>query len=210
MAKKETASTSNTEEFSKKSKPLPMGIKILIGCVGLLVILGIIMGTLGTVIFSKFGLNFMKKAVETKTGVRLDAEGKTMTIKDSKTGAEINVGEGKIPTGFPKDFPLYPGAKVEGNISGVENQAGKGFWLIMTTADTSEKVSAFYETNLPKSGWIVGSTMNIGPSSTWEVIKGDTGGTVMVAADDKTKGTSIVITLAPKEKTTPTEPIPEE
>lgn len=203
MPNKETPKASNTETSSKKSKPLPLGLKIVIGCVGILVVLGLILGTIGSVIFSKFGLNFMKKTVENKTGVTLDAQGKTMTIKDSKTGAEINVGEGKIPTGFPKDFPLYPGAKVEGNISGAQNQAGKGFWLIMSTADSTNKVTAFYETNLPKNGWTVGSTMNIGPSSTWEVTKGDITGSVIVATDDKTKGTSIVITLAPKE--TPTE-----
>ena len=183
-----------------KSKPLPMGIKIFIGCVGILVILGIILGTVRSVIFSKFGLNFAKKAIETKTGVTLDAQGKTMTIKDSKTGAEINVGEGKIPEGFPKDFPLYPGAKVSGNISGAENKAGKGFWLIMTTVDSADKVIAFYEANLPKSGWIVENTMNIGTSSTWEVTKGDMTGAVIVAADEKEKGTSIVITFSPKEK----------
>jgi len=188
------------ETSVKKSKPLPIGIKILIGCVGLLVILGIIMGTIGSVIFSKFGLNFAKKAIETKTGVTLDAQGKTMTIKDSKTGAEINVGEGKIPSGFPKDFSLYPGAKVSGNISGAENKAGKGFWLIMTTVDSADKVIAFYEANLPKSGWIVENTMNIGTSSTWEVTKGDMTGAVIVAADEKEKGTSIVITFSPKEK----------
>ncbi len=166
----------------KASKPLPMGIKILIGCVGLLIVLGIILGTVGSIIFSKFGLNFMKKAVETKTGT------------------EINIGEGKIPTGFPKNFPLYPGAKVEGNISGAENKAGKGFWLILSSTDTGEKVSAWYEEQLPKNGWNVLNTMTIGPSATWQVEKGDTQGNVIVGTDEKTKGTSIVITLAPKEK----------
>lgn len=154
------------------SKPLPTIAIVAIGCVGLIVI---------GLLFSKLGLNFMKKAVETKTGT------------------EINIGESKISSGFPKDFPLYPGAKVEGNISGAENKAGKGFWLIMTTADTTDKVTAFYETNLPKNGWTVGNTMNIGPSSTWEVTKGDMTGVVIVATDEKEKGTSIVITLAPKE-----------
>lgn len=194
MAKEKTSS-----EPVKKSKPLPTIAIVAIGCVGILIILSILMGTIGSVIFSKFGLNFMKKAVENKTGVSLDTEGKTMTIKDKESGAEINVGEGKIPTGFPKDFPLYPGAKVAGNITGTENKAGKGFWIMMTTTDTSDKVTAFYEANLPKSGWTVGSTMNIGPSSTWEVTKGDMTGAVIVAADEEKKGTSIVITLNPQE-----------
>lgn len=201
MAKKLSSTEKTNISTSTSSKPLPIGIKILIGCVGLLVILGIILGVAGSVIFSKLGINFMKKAVETKTGMSLDAEGKTMTIKDSKTGAEINIGETKIPADFPKDFPLYPGATVEGNISGAENKAGKGFWLIMTSSDAAEKVSAFYTTNLPKNGWTVGNTINIGPSSTWEITKGDMTGAVIIGTDDKTKGTSIVITLTPKEKT---------
>lgn len=183
-----------------KSKPLPLGIKIAIGCVGILVIIGILIGVAGQLIFSKIGLNFMKKGIEQKTGITMDTAGKSMTIKDSKTGAEVNIGgEGKIPTGFPTDFPLYPGAKIEGNISGVESQAGKGFWLMLSSTDDAAKVTAYYETNLPKNGWTVGSTMNIGPSSTWEVTKGDIGGTVIVGADEKTSGTSIVISIAPKE-----------
>lgn len=194
MPKEKTSS-----EPVKKSKPLPTIAIVAIGCIGILIILSILMGTIGSVIFSKFGLNFMKKAVENKTGVSLDTSGKTMTIKDKESGAVINVGEGKIPTGFPSDFPLYPGAKVAGNISGSENKAGKGFWIMMTTTDASDKVTAFYEANLPKNGWTVGSTMNIGPSSTWEVTKGNMTGAVIVAADEKETGTSIVITLNPQE-----------
>ena len=34
-----------------------------------------------------------------------------MTFTDSKTGAKVNVGGGSVPDAFPKDFPLYPGAK---------------------------------------------------------------------------------------------------
>ncbi len=189
------------------SKPLPLGIKIAIGCVGILVVIGILIGLIGQAIFSKIGLNFMKKGIEQKTGISMDAAGKSMTIKDSKTGAEVNIGgEGKIPSGFPKDFPLYPGAKIEGNISGAENQAGKGFWLMLSTTDDAAKVSAYYETNLPKNGWTVGSTMNIGPSSTWEITKGNMGGAVIVGSDDKTKGTSIVISLSPKAAESTTAP----
>jgi len=204
MAKKAAAKqTGEGGSTSSKSKPLPLGIKIAIGCVGILVIIGILIGVAGQVIFSKMGLNFMKKGIEQKTGISMDTAGKKMTIKDDKTGAEINIGtEGKIPADFPKDFPIYPGAKVEGNISGAENKAGKGFWLILSTTDDAAKVAAFYEANLSKSGWEIGSTMNIGSSATWEVTKGDTTGSVIVGSDDNAKGTSIVITLAPKETQT--------
>jgi len=196
-AKKKTETVTST---TSKSKPLPVGIKIAIGCVGVLVVIGILLGVAGQLLFSKIGLNFMKKGIESKTGISMDTAGKNMTIKDDKTGAVINIGtEGKIPADFPKDFPIYPGAKVEGNISGAENKAGKGFWLILSTTDDAAKVTAFYESNFSKSGWTVGSTMNIGTSATWEVSKGDIAGSLIVGSDDKTKGTSIVITLAPKE-----------
>ncbi len=188
-----------TESTTKKSKPLPLIAKIAIGCVGILVLFGIILGVAGNVLFSKIGLNFMKKGFESKTGVTLDAEGKSMTIKDSKTGAEINVGEGKIPAGFPSDFPIYSGAKIEGNISGAENNAGKGFWLILSTSDASDKVITYYESNLPKNGWGIGETMNIADSSSMTVSKGSLTGSVIIGSD-KEKGTSIIITLQPKEE----------
>jgi len=99
-------------EKEKKSKPLPTGIKILIGCVGALVLLSIFFGLIGRVVFSKFGWGFLKNTFEGKTGVKLDAEGKTISVKDKKSGAEIKVGENTIPEGFPKDFPLYPEATI--------------------------------------------------------------------------------------------------
>ena len=201
MAKKTATKKTETASTLSKSKPLPTGLKIVIGCVGVLVIIGILMGVAGQVIFSKMGVNFMKKGIEKKTGISMDTAGKNMTIKDDTTGAEINFGtEGKIPADFPKDFPIYPGAKVEGNISGAENQAGKGFWLILSTTDDASKVTAFYETNLAKNGWEIGSTMNIGTSATWEISKGDMGGGLIVGEDDEKMGASIVITLSPKEE----------
>jgi len=200
MANKTATKKTETTTTVSKSKPLPVGIKIAIGCVGILVIIGILIGVAGQVIFSKIGLNFMKKGIEQKTGISMDTAGKSMTIKDKETGAEINIGtEGKIPADFPKDFPMYPNAKVEGNISGAENQAGKGFWLILSTTDDATKVTAFYEMNLPKNGWEIGSTMNIGTSATWEISKGDMGGGLIVGEDEEKKGASIVITLSPKE-----------
>ncbi len=202
MAKAAKNKTESVPSTPSKSKPLPVGIKIAIGCVGILVVIGILIGVAGQVIFSKIGFNFMKKGIEQKTGISMDTEGKSMTIKDDKTGAEINIGtEGKIPADFPKDFPLYPGAKVEGNISGAENKAGKGFWVILSTTDDAAKVTAFYETNLAKNGWAIGSTMNIGSSATWEISKGNMGGGLIVGEGEEKKGTSIVITLTPKEET---------
>ncbi len=193
--------TETVTSSPSKSKPLPTGLKIVIGCVGVLVIIGILIGVAGQVLFSKIGVNFMKKGIEQKSGISMDTAGKSMTIKDKETGAEINIGtEGKIPADFPKDFPIYPDANVEGNISGAENQAGKGFWLILSTTDEASKVTAFYETNLAKNGWEIGSTMNIGSSATWEISKGDMGGGLIVGEDEEKNGTSIVITLAPKEE----------
>ena len=201
MAKKTGSKKTEAASTLSKSKPLPTGLKIVIGCVGILVIIGILIGVTGQVIFSKMGVNFMKKGIEKKTGISMDTAGKNMTIKDDTTGAEINIGtEGKIPADFPKDFPIYPGVKVEGNISGAENKAGKGFWLILSTTDGAAKVTAFYETNLAKNGWEIGSTMNIGTSATWEISKGDMSGGLIVGEDEEKTGASIVITLSPKEE----------
>jgi len=99
---------------------------------------------------------------------------------------------------------LYPNAQIAGNISGTENKAGKGYWVIMTSTDDAAKVTAFYDAELPKAGWTIDNTMDIGSSATRTVTKGSMTGTVIMGAEEKEKGTSIVITIAPKEAT-PTE-----
>ncbi len=184
-----------TEATAKKqTNPL---VYIGIGCFILLFLIGV-----GMTIFFKF---FAKKAIETvienKTGVNIsDAEQGKMTFTDEKTGAKVDIGSNKVPDTFPKDFPIYPGAKVTSSLSGAEAGENSGFWLTMTSSDSVEKVTAFYKTELAKKGWKVDSTFSANNTVTETVSKSGWTGSLAITKDEDATETQIVIILGQDEK----------
>lgn len=206
-----------TEEKKKGLPPIAM---VGIGCLAILVLLSIVGSAITGFLASRFGFALFKKGVEMKTGISINTEkGKEgFTYKDKETGAEVVIGQEKIPDTFPKDFPIYPGAKPAGTMSGADKKQEVGFWLMLTTKDAVEKVDAYYQKELKANGWTAGQSFAVKGSSTVTVSKGDLAGSVTIAGDEKTKETSIVILLGsstdktkPQTGKTPTEePTPEE
>jgi len=191
--------TAKAESKSVKKARNPL-VFVGIGCLVLLVLLGI-----GSAFAMKFfantiGKNMVEKAIETKTGVKTnisDLENGKMTFTDSKTGAKVNIGMGEVPETFPKDFPLYPGAKVTSSLSGAESGEGSGFWLTLSTPDSVDKVAAYYKKELATGGWGVESTFSANDTTTQGVKKGTWQGSLSVGkgtadADE----TQIVVILA--------------
>jgi hypothetical protein len=189
---------------AKPSKKLPTIAIVAIGCFVLLAIVGFGLSIAGKVLLSKFGGDLVKKGIESKTGLKVDNKGNTVSFTDSKTGESVNFGEQKMPENFPKDFPLYPGAKFTGSLTGNNKKADtQGFWIIMSTPDALTKVKAFYTANLDKSGWVIDNTMNLNEMTTWTVKKATLGGGVTVTRGANDKETTITITLG-TDKTGPT------
>ncbi len=187
-------------ETKKENKGLPTIAKFGIGCFILLALVGIGLAATGKFLFSRFGANMVKKGIEQKTGVSIDMEkgGEGFVYKDKKTGAEVSIGQGKVPADFPKDFPLYTNATLAGNASGTQ-EGKKGFWLIFTTKDSQDAVVAFYEEKLKSAGWSTDETMSFGALTTLKVAKSGLVGTVTITSDEEKKETSIMVTLAPEE-----------
>lgn len=178
----------------KQTSPL---VFIGIGCLVLLFIVGAGM----SVFFKFFAKKAMTSVIENKTGINVsDVEEGKMTFTDSKTGATVDIGSNKVPDTFPKDFPLYPGAKVTSSLSGAEAGKSNGFWLTMTTADSVDKVNAFYKSMLATSGWTIASTFTANDTTTQTMSKGSYNGTLAVSKDTNTKETQIVIILGQDEK----------
>lgn len=176
-------------ETKKQTSPL---VFIGIGCLVLLFIVGA-----GISMFFKF---FAKKAIEgaiqNKTGINIsDAEKGKVTFTDTKTGAKVDIGSNKVPDTFPKDFPIYPGAKVTSSLSGAEAGKSNGFWLTMSTTDSVDTVTAFYKTQLANSGWTIESTYTANDTTTETVKKGDMSGSLAISRDASSKETQIVIIL---------------
>lgn len=174
-------------ETKKKTSPL---VFIGIGCLVLIVLFG-----LGSAIVGKFVLG---KFIESKTGIKTnikDLEEGKMTFTDEKTGATVDVGSGKMPDNFPKDFPVYPGAKVTSSLSGGQTDKGNGFWLTLSTPDALDKVTAFYKTSFAANGWTVEASYTGSGTTTQTVKKGTMSGSVSIMREDGASETQIVIVL---------------
>lgn len=177
----------------KSTNPL---VFVGVGCLVLLVLLGV-----GSAFAMKFfantvGKNLVEKAIESKTGVKTnisDLEDGKMTFTDSKTGAKVNIGSGEVPDTFPKDFPLYPGAKVTSSLSGAQTGEGSGFWLTLSTADALDKVSDFYKKELADKGWTTQSSFSANDTTTQGIKKGSWQGSLSVGKSDSE--TQIIIIL---------------
>lgn len=199
------AKAKSEEKTKEMKKGFPILAGVGIGCLVILVLAGISFAVAGKFITSKFGQNMVgqgiKKGIEMQTGVNVETdESGIVSFTDTKTGSEVVVGGGKIPDDFPKDFPLYPGAKPVGTASGTEG-GGKGFWLLLETNDNVASAVTYYGENLKAKGWTIDETMTFGDSSTYTVMKGNLNGTIVIAPNteaDKKGMTTILVTLAPK------------
>ena len=81
---------------------------------------------------------------------------KSVTIGDTKYET------GSLPSGFPKDFPIYSGAKFKGAISGTQGSE-KGYVATWETGDSIDKVKSYYSEQFGgKSSWAQDSVTDSG------------------------------------------------
>jgi hypothetical protein len=187
---------STTPASKPASKKLPTAAVVAIGCFVVLAIIGFGITMAGKLIFSKIGTGLIQKGIESKTGMKIDSDGNKFSFTDPKTGESVNFAADKMPENFPKDFPIYPGAKFTGSMSGGNNaKDAQGFWVILSTPDTLSKVTEYYKTNLDKSGYTIKNTMNLNEMTTWTVKKDSLGGGVTVTRGENDKETTITVTL---------------
>ncbi|MDQ5972332.1 MAG: hypothetical protein QG553_491 [Patescibacteria group bacterium] len=118
-------------------------IIIVVVVVVLFVILPVLFFTVGAVMFG----NELSK----QTGVNVDSNSKSVTVKD-KDGNEFSAGEDKtLPKDFPTGIPIYDG-DIEG--SGKITTEGKTAWTVtMTTSDSVSKVSESQTASFSTDGW---------------------------------------------------------
>jgi hypothetical protein len=114
-----------------------------------------------------------KKATITARG---DEQNGSATIT-GEDGEEItfSMGEAATASKLPMNMPVYPGAKVVSNISGIADGKG-GAMVTMTTRDSPEKVGAFYKAEAKKRGLtsnVAESTMGGMSNFTAENASGD-------------------------------------
>jgi hypothetical protein len=111
-------------------------------------------------------------------------KGETVRI----AGSEASVA---LPEGFPKDVPIYPGAKVAASVKSQD-----GMHVTLQTSDAGSKVSDFYKEQMKAQGWAIDTTMDM-PQGT--MLMGNKSGQalhVMVMSDDKATTVTLTVTQA--------------
>lgn len=88
--------------------------------------------------------------------------GKTKTVS-VPGGGKVSVSD-KLPDNFPKDFPVYKGAKVVASYSGKQDNQ-EGFFVSWETGDAVDKVKSFYSDAFDKGPWKSSSTFDSSDSS---------------------------------------------
>jgi hypothetical protein len=118
---------------------------------------------------------------------------------DVPGGGKVSVSD-KLPSGFPDDFPVYKGAKVQGSLSGSSNGIS-GTTVTWESGDDLSKVTDFYTNEFGKDAWKATSNGTINDSSYWsgENAKGDKEMYVLVSTTDGK--TNIIATIGDKQDT---------
>jgi len=160
-----------------KSSKLPLILVVLA-----IVLVGAYL--LGRVITRKAGGFLAGRVLSGVTGgnVKVDNSGGKVSFEND--GGKVSFEEGgKLPEGFPKDFPVYPGAKVVSSFTA--NTDGKdGMSVVWETGDAVNKVSSFYKTNLVSNGWKISATFEQGDSMTTSFEKEGWGGFMGITATE--------------------------
>ena len=111
----------------------------------------------------KVGDSIASGILSQASGGKVDVNGNegNYTFKDNKTGASYSVGSNvTIPDNFPKDVPLYPGAKALTVSMGQASKSDAS--LTLQTSDDTQKVVKWYADQL--KGWKEASSYSMSGS----------------------------------------------
>lgn len=98
-----------------------------------------------------FNKSAAERVIESATGgkVNVDSNSGDVTVKtDQGTWSTSS----KLPSDFPKDVPVYPGATVESSVAANQEQGG-GQYVGLQTTDALDAVVAWYKKEVAAQGW---------------------------------------------------------
>ncbi len=153
-----------------------------------LLVLSVLYG-LGRIISPKIAGRLGEGLIAKITGqkVEISQEGNRVTVTDENQEISFESG-GKLPEGFPKDFPIYPGATLVSSFS-AKGENGDGLSVVWETGDPFAKVAEFYKKGLEDGSWTIVSSYEKQGSLTSTFKKGETEGFVGIAAEEGGKVT---------------------
>jgi hypothetical protein len=171
-----------TAKFGKRNVIIAMVV------VGVLVLGGITRS-----IEHRVGNSLAERAIEASTGgkVNVDSDNGSVTVKtDQGTWSTSD----KLPSDWPTDVPVYPGATVQGSVAAQGQTAGHYVGLV--TSDDAAKAIAWYKGELAAKGWKVTAEVNTAQGNMLSAEKDSRNLVVVVSAQDGK--TTISLTVATK------------
>ncbi|MBI5093027.1 MAG: hypothetical protein HZB26_11390 [Candidatus Hydrogenedentes bacterium] len=141
-----------------------------------------------------------KMTITTKDGestLTSNEQGNALTMKTPEGTVTVSSGENaKVPDDFPKDIPLYPGAKPATVTSSSEKME---FMLTFTTKDPVEKVGEHFKKEVTAQGWTEGMVMNTPGEQATQMLNYTKGGrSLMVVISKQSDDTTIQVTTSGK------------
>ncbi|MEK7497373.1 MAG: hypothetical protein AAB656_00445 [Patescibacteria group bacterium] len=143
---------------------------------------------------SLLGRYVFKSVVEKATGI--SEKGGSYTFKSDKGDVTFDSGT-KLADSFPKDFPIYSGAKLTGSFSANGKDNSTGSFTVWESSDSSSKVGEFYKTALPSAGYKIVTDLSTEDSTTLSFEKDGVSGFLGITKDNSGK-TAISVTLGTK------------
>ena len=133
----------------------------------------------------------IEKQLEKESGgeSKVDIDKGRVEIETEEGTTRIEAGEGaRLPDSFPKDIPVYSGAKL---ISAITQD--EGGTVAFTVSAAFRDVSDYYRSELQKAGYKVEATMDLGEAVQFIATSADGKRQVSIQTAKDKDGTSLVI-----------------
>ena len=103
----------------------------------------------------KYGSSVILSAVLLLGALSISGCGNDKSVTFESAGMTHTFTEGQ--DSLPKDLQplIYPGAQIAGSTSAQDKDGEHAAFMSLSTSDSLEQVSSWYEATLPKSGWTV-------------------------------------------------------
>jgi hypothetical protein len=129
--------------------------------------------------------------------VSVDTSKDQVVFKDNKTGGSMAFGENvTIPDNFPKDVPVYPGARAIGIV--MQQDGSKDSVLTLKSDDDVAKVMAWYADRL-KADWKEDSSFTANNVEIRAYSKTSAKLSLTISPGDNDKGSVISLSYSPQQ-----------